>query len=230
MNTVLVACHNPTLQGEVIWEGHAIVAYVDITPALRTQEERTRFFQEQRDELVEQEQTMREELEDPDLEEDERESAEQFLEDLTNQKEEIEEDSSKPLDVERLSKLYYQGWNSLPGDLKVDTILAAYCPLGELNSRELKSLEGAYNDIFVKAVAFLKPGGQLIITNDTTKKQPLLENMFSVKYAETLPAYPKNKDYEDKNFVIPVMILTKKTGGSKKTRKVSKKNRRTRRR
>lgn len=32
MPRVLVICHNPTSQGNIVWEGHEIVGYVDILP------------------------------------------------------------------------------------------------------------------------------------------------------------------------------------------------------
>lgn len=32
MPRVFVSCHNPTTHGEVTWEGHEIVGYVDVTP------------------------------------------------------------------------------------------------------------------------------------------------------------------------------------------------------
>lgn len=227
MSTVLFVCHNPTTDGEVVWEGHTLVGYVDITPAIRTQAERQALFEKKRKELDENEEATKEMLAENDNDEDELEYLKAELENIPEQREELEEEAAKPLDVERLSKVYFQGWESVPKDLKVDIVFGGFCPLG-LDSYQLKApLDGVYYDIFVRSVEFLKPGGQLIITQATTKPQPLLETLFAVKYAQPLPNYPRNT-VAKQNYKNPVMILTKKTGGSKKTRRSKKYAKRTR--
>lgn len=117
MNTLIV-CHNPTnpTQGNVTWEGHNIIGYVDITPVGK-----------------------------------------------------LKTPPNTP---------YYDGWETVPATLKgrADVVLSLYCEgLGDFQRGSITSFDEEqtlptgrkyklplYNDIFVKAFEYVKPGGVML--------------------------------------------------------------------
>lgn len=120
MNTLII-CHNPTdkTQGDVTWEGHTIIGYVDVAPKGK--------------------------LKTP-------------------------------------NATYYSGWATIPSTLKgtADVVLALYCPvMGDFREGNIKSFDEeqtfhglklkipVYNDIFVKAFEYVKPGGVMLFAGAT---------------------------------------------------------------
>lgn len=131
-------CNNPTTDGPLEWEGHEMVAYVDITPPVLTQAQHVKQLEELKAAIVEEIKRAEKDLADPEFpadvdDEDEKEEIRAETEDHLEGKkldlEEIDELFTIPLPVEQLSKIYYVGIDSVPASLMVDVVVSAGCPL-----------------------------------------------------------------------------------------------------
>ncbi len=168
--TMLVMCTNPTTDGYYELPGHKIVAYVDVTPVVKTQAEHRARLQKLRQDAQHDIDVTTRMLANPEEMQDEETSPEEYREmlqdDLTMAHavlEEVDALERIPLPVEELSKIYYQGITSVPAELKVDVVFAAGCPLdmGFNGSSDPGSPRG---DLITAIQRHLRPGGQMYIT------------------------------------------------------------------
>ena len=171
--TVLVMCANPTADGYYELPDHKFVAYVDITPVINTQAEHLAQIKEFRTREQQAIDKYTRLLAHPEeiQEDDEMRWLKENLKDVVGEKDtdiiRFQLDGSRfnleafdalkhiPLPVEELSKIYYQGIDSVPADLKVDVVFSAAC-----------AGESADKDQVTAIKRHLRPGGQLYLTVD----------------------------------------------------------------
>lgn len=169
--TMLVFCANPTTDGYYELPGHKVVGYVDVTPVVNTQAEHRAQLQKLRQDVQEEIDSITEMLanpdEMPDAESDDEMSPEEYREmlesDLSSargQLAEVDALERVPLPVEDLSKIYYQGIDRVPADLKVDVLFAAACPL-DLMYNGSSGPGSARGDLITAIQRHLRPGGQM---------------------------------------------------------------------
>ena len=168
--TVLVMCANPTTDGYYELPGHTFVAYVDVTPAIKTQAEhraQLQRFRTHEQQAVDKYTRLLAHPEDI-KENDEMRSLKKDLKGIIGETNvdviQFQLDGSQfnleaidaleriPLPVEELSKLYYQGIESVPAELNVDVIFSAACPAE------------AERDLITAIKRHLRPGGRLYLT------------------------------------------------------------------
>lgn len=240
--SVLVMCTNPTTDGYYELLGHRFVAYVDVTPVIKTQAEHRAQLQQWRekvqpafdeytrliahpDKIPEQTDPeamwIKSELKDVVGEGNlgvirYKLDTSRYLLDMIKSLERI------PLPVEELSKIYYKGIDSVPAGLKVDVVFASGC------------VHEADRDLIKAIQRHLRPGGQLYLTvsdpsNAEKMKRSELYRLFAPEIKVTTlpvngPYFEARRElYEDQQYV----ILTRPPaagGGRRKTfRRKSKK-------
>jgi len=158
MKRVLVMCNNPTTDGPLEWDGHEMVAYVDVTPPVRTQAEH-------KARLTALKTSLDREIASMETEELDDEDDDAHLVTIKSQREELETLLTIPLPVEDLSKLYSVGINSVPRDLLVDVVLVAGCPLDPRSPSDFK--DGSVQaDVRTAVQRHLRPGGEVYLLWD----------------------------------------------------------------
>lgn len=196
--------------GALDWEGHEIVAYVNVTDPLPTLEAYKKW------------------LLSPD-------SADiiprQFREQILN----LEKEGHKEMQDEyyaNLAKKYYKGIRNVPKDLKVDIILVDGCPIGGGGSYIV-------NDIRTAIVNHLKPGGKFYTTFSFHSERDPYDYEFKKLFVprreekERVIAGDTRHIIRNEGMIIPqnYSIYTRKeAGGRRKTRKSVRRRHRTNRR
>lgn len=209
-------CNNPTTDGPLEWDGHEMVAYVDVTPPVRTQAEHTARLNALKTSLEKEIASTKQDLEeDPDDEE---------LEDHILEKEteldEINELMTLPLPVEDLSKIYSVGINSVPKDLVVDVVLSAGCPLDSRSPSPFQA-GSVQADLLAAVKRHLRPGGHLYLGGswDTYHKTyhdafaPLVDFVRTEDQTITSDYYEARGSYPHQTYSV---LVRKATGGRRK--------------
>lgn len=165
--TVLVMCANPTTDGYYELPGHTFVAYVDITPAIKTQAEHRAQLQQFRAAEQRALDKYTQLLAHPeDIQEDDemrwfkrqglgKTNMDVIRFQLDGARFNVEVSDAllrTPLPVEELSKIYYRGIDTVPADLNVDVIFSASCT------------KEAEQHLITAIKRHLRPGGQLYLT------------------------------------------------------------------
>lgn len=218
--TVLVMCNNPTTDGPLEWEGHEMVMYVDITPAVTTQDDHKARLQATERELIN---NIAKTERDISTETDEDDVAELEGVLVTSQAnlEVVRELLDIPLPVEHLSTIYRQGINAVPADLKVDVVLSAACPLGSRYPATFKP-GSVHADLLAAVQRHLKPGGEFYFMGSWTSAHPSIQEAFSplVDYVREETAYMGSRYYDARagGFEQDYSVLVRKaSGGRRKT-------------
>lgn len=226
-------CHNPTTDGPLEWEGHEMVAYVDITPPVRTQAEHTARLTGLVASIEKEIAYTKKELED-DPEHPEKQELEDHIFDKETELEYINVLMPIPLPVEDLSKIYYVGINSVPKDLVVDVVLSAGCPLDSRNPSNFKP-GSVQADLLTAVKTHLRPDGELYLVGGDW-------NLYDKTYHDAFAPYLKysreevqtiTSDYYEARGTFPdpsyAVLVRKPNGGRRRTRKRHSKRKSTRR-
>lgn len=178
MPTVLAMCNNPTTDGQLSWAGHEFVAYVDITPPVKTQEAHKAEFDKKEAFIRKQLKIIDDYLADEE-DEDEIEVLEDDKQSNLQDLKEIQTLRSIPLPVEELSKIYYVGIDSVPSDLKVDIVVNGGCP-----AEAGRNMSSSGNDMLKAVKRHLKPGGKFYNNFDLAESQASFRDMFMAVFTK----------------------------------------------
>ena len=230
MKRVLVMCNNPTTDGGVKWDGHEIVAYVGVTPPVRTQAEHVARLTQLKASLLEEIAQLKQ-WETTAAEED-PEDAEEMEDILRTTKADLEETEllmTVPLPVEDLAKIYFVGINSVPKDLIVDVVLSQGCPL---DSRWPASFTpgSVHADLLAAVDRHLRPGGEVYLGGDWPSYHKTIKDALSsvVEYSREENVGGVGDDYlaaRDGGTTNVYSVLVRKAGGGRR-RKTRRRHRR----
>jgi hypothetical protein len=232
MPTVLAMCQNPVTDGQLDWEGHTVVAYVDVTPPIRTKEA-------QRAHLDGLEKTARDQIkiiENYIAKIAKGEYHEEEDEDLNADKQQWNESLEKvaslraiDVPVEELASKYYVGIDKVPSDLKVDIVLNGGCPVA---ARE-PSGEGR-GDLLKAVQRHLNPGGKFYNNFNLSEAHSNMRNMFTPFLTTDAPTtetvtftdeyYKVRNDDDSQTYTIYTRNAT--TGGRRKTKRSHRRHKR----
>lgn len=223
MKRVLVMCNNPTTDGPLEWDGHEMVAYVDVTPPVRNQAEHTARLNALKASLEKGIASAKQDLEnEPD------DDLEDYILDKETELEEINGLMTIPLPVEDLSKIYYVGINAVPKDLVVDVVLSAGCPL---DSRSPSPFQAGtvQADLLAAVKRHLRPGGELYLGGswDTYHKTyhdafaPLVDFVRTGNQTITSDYYEARGSYPHQTY----SVLVRKADGGRRKRKTYRRRR-----
>jgi hypothetical protein len=209
MPTVLAMCQNPVTDGQMDWEGHTVVAYVDVTPPIRTKEEQRAYL----DGL---EKTARDQLKMAYA----SEKAE-WRETLAQ----IARLRAIDVPVEELASKYYPDIDKVPSDLKVDIVINGGCPVAPRDAHSGGSVRG---DLLKAVQRHLNPGGKFYNNFDLSKAHPNMQNMFMPFLTTDVPTtetvvftdeYVNERSDGDASQTYTIYTRNATTGGRRKTKR-----------
>jgi hypothetical protein len=231
MPTVLAMCNNPVTDGQLKWEGHDVVAYVDVTPPIRTKEE-------QRAHLDGLEKTARDQMKIIDdylAEEDDEDEIEELKGEKLGWEESLERIAklrAVDVPVEELASKYYVGIDKVPSDLKVDIVINGGCPV---SSRDAHSGGSVRGDLLKAVQRHLNPGGKFYNNFDISKAHPNLRSMFMPLLTTDAPttetvtftdAYVNERSDGDASQTYTIYTRNGATGGRRKTKRSHRRHKR----